>query len=160
MAVRLTQTRRVSSRFRKTLPVPLNNRRANMAATKKAELIALPTEEAEGMTLEQALTEEGEGRPPESLTSPAKKADGPSKMDRAIKIMQEMWDDLQAGKVGERSLRRALREYSTYYLRERNHQGVNNQLLAPYNGDAFSFQPVQRRQRLGGMLSYYHREAA
>lgn len=39
---------------------------------------------SEGVTLGQALAEEGEGRTPESLTSPSKKADGPSKMDRAI----------------------------------------------------------------------------
>ncbi|ESQ17207.1 MAG TPA: transposase [Chromatiaceae bacterium] len=62
--------------------------------------------------------------------------------------------------LGERSLRRALREYSAHYLRERNHQGVDNQLLEPSNVVAFPTNPVQRRERLGGMLSYYHREAA
>ncbi len=62
--------------------------------------------------------------------------------------------------LGERSLRRALREYSTHYLRERNHQGVGNQLLEPSNVVAFSTGPVQRRERLGGMLNFYYREAA
>ncbi len=61
---------------------------------------------------------------------------------------------------GERSLRRALREYQTHYLRERNHQGVGNGLLEPTNLVAFSNEPVQRRERLGGLLSYYNREAA
>jgi hypothetical protein len=61
---------------------------------------------------------------------------------------------------GEQSLRRALREYLTYYLRERNHQGVGNRLLEPTNVVAFSKEPAQRRERLGGLLSYYHREAA
>ena len=61
---------------------------------------------------------------------------------------------------GERSLRRALCEYSTHYLSERNHRGIDNQLLKPPNVIAFSTEPVQRRERLGGMLSYYHREAA
>ena len=61
---------------------------------------------------------------------------------------------------GEQSLRRALREYETHYLRERNHQGVGNGLLEPNNVVVFSKEPVQRRERLGGLLSYYHREAA
>ncbi len=62
--------------------------------------------------------------------------------------------------LGQRSLRRALREYSTHYFSERNHQGVDNQLLESSNVVAFSTGPVQRRERLGGMLSFYHREAA
>jgi hypothetical protein len=62
--------------------------------------------------------------------------------------------------LGERSLRCALREYSTHYLSERNHQGVDNQLLEPTSVVAFSTGPVQRRERLGGMLSFYHREVA
>ena len=56
---------------------------------------------------------------------------------------------------GERSLRRALREYEIHYLRERNHQGVGNQLLAPSNVVAFPKGPVQRRERLGGVLRKY-----
>jgi len=61
---------------------------------------------------------------------------------------------------GERSLRRALREYSTHYLNEHNHQGMDNQLLEPSNVVAFSTERIQRRERLGGILSFYHREAA
>ena len=61
---------------------------------------------------------------------------------------------------GECSLRRALREYGAHYLSERNHQGVANQLLEPSNVVAFSTGPVRRRERLGGLLSFYHREAA
>ncbi len=61
---------------------------------------------------------------------------------------------------GERSRRHTLREYGTHYLRERNHQGVGNQLLEPSKVVAFPTEPVQRRERLGGMLSFYHREAA
>jgi hypothetical protein len=62
--------------------------------------------------------------------------------------------------IGERSLRHALRESSTHYLSARNHQGVGNQLLEPTNVITFSTASVKCRQRLGGMLSYYHREAA
>ena len=51
-------------------------------------------------------------------------------------------------------------EYVEHYHRERNHQGLDNQLLErappPANLDA----EVHRRERLGGLLNYYHREAA
>ncbi len=61
---------------------------------------------------------------------------------------------------GERSLRRALREYETYYLKERNHQGVGNRLLEPPNVVDLHAGTIKRRERLGGMLSFYYREAA
>ena len=63
---------------------------------------------------------------------------------------------------GESSLRRALREYLTHYHAERNHQGKGNVLLFPD-----STKPINRpnasvncRERLGGLLKYYHQEAA
>ena len=62
--------------------------------------------------------------------------------------------------LGERSLRHALHEYQIHYLQERNHQGLDNQLLELVKVVPSHRQAVQRRERLGGMLSYYHREAA
>ena len=59
---------------------------------------------------------------------------------------------------GERSLRRALREYVEHFHAERNHQGKGNVLLFPRNTDREG--PVRCRERLGGLLRYYHREAA
>ncbi len=61
---------------------------------------------------------------------------------------------------GERSLRYALREYEIHYLKERNHQGLDNQLLEPPKIVPSHRQAVQRRGRLGGMLNFYHCEAA
>jgi len=61
---------------------------------------------------------------------------------------------------GEASLRRALREYVAHYHTERNHQGVGNELLEPLAMIGSSDEPIQRRERLGGMLNFYHREAA
>jgi len=61
---------------------------------------------------------------------------------------------------GERSLRRALREYVDHFHAERNHQGKGNVLLFPRNTDRGREGPVQCRERLGGLLRYYHREAA
>jgi putative transposase len=61
---------------------------------------------------------------------------------------------------GERSLRRALSEYVEHYHAERNHQGKGNVLLFPRNANTRRDGPVQCRERLGGLLRYYHQEAA
>jgi hypothetical protein len=61
---------------------------------------------------------------------------------------------------GERSLRRALSEYLDHFHAERNHQGKGNVLLFPRANDRQHDRPVRCRERLGGLLSYYHREAA
>jgi hypothetical protein len=61
---------------------------------------------------------------------------------------------------GEGSLRRALREYIAQYHAERNHQGVNNRLLEQLATVSSLDEPIHRRERLGGMLNFYYREAA
>jgi putative transposase len=61
---------------------------------------------------------------------------------------------------GERSLRRALREYVAYYHAERNHQGKGNVLLFPRDTDIDYEAPLRCRERLGGLLRYYYQEAA
>ncbi len=61
---------------------------------------------------------------------------------------------------GERSLRRALGEYVGHYHEERNHQGKGNVLLFPRNRDLDRERRVRCRERLGGLLRYYHQEAA
>jgi putative transposase len=62
--------------------------------------------------------------------------------------------------LGEHHLRRAIREYVSHYHGERNHQGLDNQLIESLSREPLTEGPVQRRERLGGMLSYYYREAA
>jgi putative transposase len=57
---------------------------------------------------------------------------------------------------GERSLRRG----TEHFHAERNHQGKGNVLLFPRDTDICHEGPVQSRERLGGLLRYYHREAA
>jgi putative transposase len=63
---------------------------------------------------------------------------------------------------GEASLRKAIQNFIPHYHEERNHQGKGNQLLFPRA--AMPVSPhhgiVQCQQRLGGLLKYYHREAA
>ena len=61
---------------------------------------------------------------------------------------------------GEASLRRALDNYLPHYHEERNHQGKSNVLLFPRNLAKCAMGGVQCRQRLGGLLRYYHRKAA
>jgi hypothetical protein len=61
---------------------------------------------------------------------------------------------------GERSLRRALSNYVDHFHGERNHQGKGNVLLFPAAADRQPKGPVRCRERLGGLLRYYHQEAA
>ena len=61
---------------------------------------------------------------------------------------------------GERSLRRVLSEYVAHYHAERNHQGKDNVLLFPRDTDVCRAGPVECRERLGGLMRYYHQEAA
>ncbi len=62
--------------------------------------------------------------------------------------------------LGESHLKLLVHEYVEHYHEERNHQGLDNQLLsrAPPLGNASA--EVQRRERIGGLLNYYYREAA
>ena len=56
-------------------------------------------------------------------------------------------------------MRRAVGQFCDHYHRERNHQGLENNIIGP------EFRPMEEgevncRKRLGGLLPYYHREAA
>ena len=61
---------------------------------------------------------------------------------------------------GERSLRLALSEYVEHYHAERNHQWKDNVLLFSRDTSVRRTGHVQCRVRLGGLLRYYHQEAA
>jgi transposase InsO family protein len=61
---------------------------------------------------------------------------------------------------GEHSLRRATREYAAHYHRERNHQGLDNQLIEPDDRPGSTINAVECAQRLGGLLRFYRRAAA
>ena len=73
-------------------------------------------------------------------------------------IKEEMLDRMIF--LGEDALRYAMRHYLTHYHHERNHQGLENQLIAPEPVVGGHMGAVRRRERLGGLLSYYYREAA
>jgi transposase InsO family protein len=63
---------------------------------------------------------------------------------------------------GERSLRHALGQYVTHFHAERNHQGRDNVILFPSADDRIGEADgnVEMRERLGGLLKFYHRKAA
>jgi transposase InsO family protein len=61
---------------------------------------------------------------------------------------------------GEAGLRHAIREFMEHYHRERNHQGLGNQLILSTRPSLHTSGGVRRRRRLGGLLNYYYREAA
>ena len=62
--------------------------------------------------------------------------------------------------LGEGHVRLLVGEYVDHYHRERNHQGLDNQLLQRPPPPVSLAADVQRRERLGGLLNFYHREAA
>jgi len=61
---------------------------------------------------------------------------------------------------GAKSLRRAVVSYLRHYHAERNHQGLENKLIHPYDEVGRVVGKVECRERLGGMLRYYYRNAA
>jgi putative transposase len=62
--------------------------------------------------------------------------------------------------IGEESLRLAVREFIEHYHHERNHQGLGNQLIMPVATQTHRDGRIRSRERLGGLLKYYHRPAA
>jgi len=61
--------------------------------------------------------------------------------------------------LGERSLHYVVRQYLAHYHHERNHQGLDNQLIAAEPGLERHWGRIVHRGRLGGLLGYYYREA-
>jgi len=54
-----------------------------------------------------------------------------------------------------------LKEYDTHDHQERNHQGKGNEFLVPRARKVgWDTNPIHSRERLGGLLKYYSREAA
>ena len=62
--------------------------------------------------------------------------------------------------LGERHLRASLQSFVEHYHRERHHQGLDNQLIQADPQAATNTGPVKCRERLGGTLKFYYREAA
>ncbi len=61
---------------------------------------------------------------------------------------------------GEKSLRGAVSNFLDHYHRERNHQGLGNGIIDPGAEVGEETGEIQCRERLGGILRYYYRDAA
>ncbi len=62
--------------------------------------------------------------------------------------------------LGESHLRLIVEEYIEHYHGERNHQGLDNRLVEPAPAPVNPRAEVHRRERVGGLLNYYYRDAA
>jgi hypothetical protein len=62
--------------------------------------------------------------------------------------------------LGENHLRTILSEFIAHCHFERNHQGRENELLTPLPANSNADGPIHCRERLGGILNHYHRDAA
>lgn len=63
--------------------------------------------------------------------------------------------------LGESSLRHVLSNYTQHFCTQRNHQGKENVILLPTPSDRVCETAGRSctRERLGGLLKFYHREA-
>lgn len=61
---------------------------------------------------------------------------------------------------GENSMRNGVVQFLAHYHQERNHQGLENQLIDPGDDIGQVAGKIECRQRLGGMLQYYYHDAA
>jgi len=81
----------------------------------------------------------------------------------AERWVRSVKEEVQAGLIlfGEDALRQVLKTYDTHYHQERHHQGKGNELLMPRaRNEGWNANPIHSRERLGGLLKYYSREAA
>ena len=79
---------------------------------------------------------------------------------RAVRPLYERGVSQSRRPLGEGHVRLLVGEHVDHYHRERNHQGLDNQLLQRPPPPESLAADVQRRERLGGLLNFYHREAA
>jgi putative transposase len=96
---------------------------------------------------------------PKCLRLPPRSPNLNPHIERFFRALKEDYLDRRIF-FGEESLRTALREYLSHYHQERNHQGLDNKLIEPGVEVGRAIGQVKCRERLGGMLRYYFREAA
>jgi putative transposase len=95
----------------------------------------------------------------ESVKLPARSPNLNAYAERFVRSIKE--DCLeQMILFGQDSLRNSVRHFLEHYHLERNHQGLENRLIVQSPAPVESVGAVGCRQRLGGLLKYYYREAA
>ena len=61
--------------------------------------------------------------------------------------------------LGEAHLRAAVRAFVAHHNEERPHEGLDNERIAPATTST-GLGPIQCKERLGGVLKFYYRDAA
>lgn len=95
----------------------------------------------------------------EAIKLPAKSPNLNAYAERFVRTIKEDCLDRMLF-FGEVMLRHAIREFVTHYHEERNHQGLDNRLLINKPTIVDGHTHVRKRERIGGLLNYYFREAA
>ena len=90
---------------------------------------------------------------------PAKSPNMNAHAERFVRSIREECLD-HVVPLGEQHLRTVVREYVAHYHAERNHQGLGNELIKPLKWVSGKGSKIVRRERLGGLLSYYEKEDA
>jgi len=94
----------------------------------------------------------------EPLVLPARSPNLNAHCERFVRsIKEEALDQMLL--LSERSLSYVIQQYLAHYHAERHHRGLGNQRIAPEPVLSRQSGAVVRRDRLGGLLSYYYREA-
>ncbi len=94
----------------------------------------------------------------ETVKLPARSPDLNAYAERfVLSIRSECLDQIIP--LGERHLRKAVREYTEHYHVERNHQGRGSELIETPCGEPKMDGAVECQERLGGVLNYYRRAA-
>jgi transposase InsO family protein len=78
----------------------------------------------------------------------------------AERFVRSIKDECLNRMIGQASLRRAVAEYVEHYHSERNHQGLENQLIHRPTAVTSTSGAVRRHARLDGTLNFYYRDAA
>jgi transposase InsO family protein len=89
------------------------------------------------------------------VLTPARAPNANAYAERFVRsIKEECLDRMMP--MGERHFRHALTEFVEHYHRERNHQGLDNRLIAGTPAPEITSR-VRCRRRLGGLLNFYER---
>jgi transposase InsO family protein len=92
-----------------------------------------------------------------AVLTPARAPNANAYAERFVRSIKEECLDRMIP-LGERHFRRAVTEFVEHYHLERNHQGLDNRLIAGTPATDVAGR-VRRRSRLGGLLNYYERAA-
>jgi len=95
----------------------------------------------------------------ESVRLPARSPNVDAIAERFVRSIKESCLD-RIVLIGESSLHRATSQFALHYHAERNHQGLTNKIIHPEFLPFPTTGAVNCRQRLGGLLRYYYRDAA